>query len=319
MTAISFMGGEVKTLGFDEALAAWKKGATVWFSMASNSSRLPDLIERLEPHPLVWQQMTEDKSLRSKIFPFDSKLFIRWELGDDGGNDIKILLAETLLLTIESAEVPDLSALFSAASRDASVFERGVGGILYKLLDRLTDGRLTWLDEVSTRVDQLEDKMFGEPDKDELQELFSLKGDLLKARNVMSAQREVVNTLLRHELPVIETGLDVYFQDLFDHLIRVTDSIDLFRDVLSGAMDIYLSSVNNNTNEVMKTLTIIATIMLPLSLIAGIYGMNFRFMPELHWRYGYFYVLGSMAMIGIGMLLWFRRRGWLAKRNGPRH
>ncbi len=134
---------------------------------------------------------------------------------------------------------------------------------------------------------------------------------MLHFRRVVAPERDVVNVLLRREQPVFSERSLIFFQDLYDHLVRITDSIDTYRDLLSSALDAYLSMASNRLNQVMKTLASWTIPLMAGALIAGVYGMNFDFMPELHWRYGYFMVLGVIATVCLGLYTLFRRNGWL--------
>jgi magnesium transporter len=130
-------------------------------------------------------------------------------------------------------------------------------------------------------------------------------------RRIIAPQREVMNRLSRDDLPQIAPQNRIYFRDIYDHLVRLHDLSESVRDVITGGLDIYLSVTSNRLNEIMKALTIVSTIFLPLSFVAGVYGMNFRYLPELDWRYGYFTIWGVFILIVLGMLWYFRRRGWI--------
>jgi magnesium transporter len=138
-----------------------------------------------------------------------------------------------------------------------------------------------------------------------------LKREMIYIRKSVWPLREVVNGLERLETPLIKETTDVFLRDVYDHTIQVIDSVETLRDVLSGMLETYLSSVSNRMNEVMKVLTIIATIFIPLTFIAGVYGMNFKFMPELEWRGGYFVIVGVMVAVAVVMLIFFRKKKWL--------
>ncbi|MGC9041930.1 MAG: magnesium transporter CorA family protein, partial [Roseiflexus sp.] len=144
-----------------------------------------------------------------------------------------------------------------------------------------------------------------------LQEIFALKRELLLMRKIVASERDVLNVLIRREAPVYPRDMVAYFQDVYDHLIRMTDSIDTYRDLLSSALDAFLSLQSNQLNEVVKTLTIASIILMSAALIAGVYGMNFEFMPELSWPWGYPFALGLMAAISLLLIAIFKRRGWL--------
>jgi magnesium transporter len=144
-----------------------------------------------------------------------------------------------------------------------------------------------------------------------LQEIHRLRSRLLELRRWLRPNRELLNQLIRDESTHISTDTKVFLRDCYDHVIQLQESIESYREVCSDLRDYHLSAVGNRTNEVMKTLTIVSTIFIPLGFLAGLYGMNFETMPELKWKYGYFALLGVMASIAIGFFVWFRKRGWL--------
>jgi magnesium transporter len=167
------------------------------------------------------------------------------------------------------------------------------------------------LDILSERMDDLEDQIFGEFKPESIEEIFRIKKQLLYLRRSITPLRDVFNTMLRREQPIFARETYVYFQDVFDHIIRVADTIDTLRDMLSSTMDAYLSVQGNRMNIIMKRLTSIATILMSVTLIAGIYGMNFGHMPELGWKYGYVFALSWMFLIGAGLYFYFKKRNWL--------
>ena len=165
--------------------------------------------------------------------------------------------------------------------------------------------------DISERMDDLEDSIFGEFRAEAIQEIFSIKKKLLYLRRSITPLRDVFNMLLRREQPIFSRETHVYFQDVFDHLIRVADTIDTLRDMLGSTMDAYLSVTGNRMNQVMKRLTSISTILMSVTLIAGIYGMNFIFMPELRWRFGYVYALLSMVVVGVALYIYLKKVKWI--------
>jgi magnesium transporter len=160
-------------------------------------------------------------------------------------------------------------------------------------------------------MDELEDSIFGEWRAGVIEEIFMVKKKLLYLRRAITPLRDVFNTLLRREQPLFPREAQVYFQDIFDHLIRIADTIDTLRDMLSSTMEAYLSVSGNRMNMVMKRLTSISTILMSATLIAGIYGMNFIFMPELRWRYGYIFALGSIVGVGLALYAYLKKVDWL--------
>jgi len=169
---------------------------------------------------------------------------------------------------------------------------------------------ITILENVSEVVEGLEEEVVDKPSKDTLQNIHMLKRNMLYLRKSVWPLREIISFMQRSESDLIDEDTGFYLRDIYDHTIQVIDTLESFRDMVSGMLDIYLSSISNKMNEVMKVLTIIATIFIPLTFIAGIYGMNFAFMPELQWKWGYYVTLGVMLTVLIGMIIYFRRKKW---------
>jgi magnesium transporter len=167
------------------------------------------------------------------------------------------------------------------------------------------------LERIGERIEEIEEEIVVTPSPETLQAIHKLKRQVILLRKSVWPLREVISRLEKWESELINESTDIFFRDVYDHTIQVIDAVETFRDLLSGMLDIYMSSISNRMNEVMKVLTIIATIFIPLTLVAGIYGMNFRYMPELEWVWGYPFVLLIMLAVGIMMLLYFRRRKWL--------
>jgi magnesium transporter len=160
-------------------------------------------------------------------------------------------------------------------------------------------------------IDQIEDEIFSDPQPITLAHIFTIKRSVQTLRRTLLPQREVFNRLARGDFGLILENDRIYFRDVYDHMVRLQEINESLRDVAGSAIDTYLSVVNNRMNEIMKVLTIIATIFIPLSFFTGIYGMNFVYMPELKWRWGYFILLGFLGMVIIGMLIFFRRKRWM--------
>lgn len=183
--------------------------------------------------------------------------------------------------------------------------------LAYSLIDSIIDHYFVILESISEVIEKLEEEVVEKPSKKILQDIHMLKRNMLYLRKSVWPLREVISYLQRSESDLIEDNTGFYLRDVYDHTIQVIDTLESFRDMVSGMLDIYLSSISQKLNEVMKLLTIIATIFIPLTFIAGIYGMNFAYMPELQWKWGYFAVLGVMLMVFIGMIIYFRRKKWL--------
>ena len=192
----------------------------------------------------------------------------------------------------------------------------GADYLFYSLIDTIVDNYFDILEKMEDRIDALEDELLTNASKQTLHKIHRLKRELLQLRKSIWPLREIINGLIRGDSPLVKENTRIYFRDVYDHTIHIIDTIENFRDMVSGMLDIYLSSMSNKLNEIMKVLTIIATIFIPLTFIAGLYGMNFNTeispwnMPELGWYYGYPLVLFLMALVGIVMLVYFRKKNW---------
>jgi len=183
--------------------------------------------------------------------------------------------------------------------------------LVYRLMDAVVDGYFLILEKLGERVEALEQEVIKEPSEETLNHIYARKRELIYLRKSVWPLREVISQIEKTASPLITDSTEPYFRDVYDHTIQVMHSVDTFRDTVSGLLDIYLTSISNRLNAIMKVLTIITTIFIPLSFIASIYGMNFRYMPELEWRWGYPTVLGAMGSIFLGMLYFFKKNKWL--------
>jgi len=183
--------------------------------------------------------------------------------------------------------------------------------LAYSLMDAVVDRYFTVLEEAGDRLETIEEQILSDHGTEAVQAIHSLKRELLLLRRAVWPLREVIGTVLRDESPFFQPSTRVYTRDLYDHTIQVMDTLDTYRDMLSSLFDIHLSSISNRMNEIMKVLTIFSTIFAPLTFIAGVYGMNFRYMPALSWRWGYPLVWVVMVAIAVTMAIYFRRRRWL--------
>jgi magnesium transporter len=188
--------------------------------------------------------------------------------------------------------------------------------LAYALIDSIVDNYFTVLEKVGEDIEILEEELVERPSSVTMQNIHFMKREMLLLRKSIWPLREVVSSLRRDEIPLITQDIAIFLNDLYDHVIQVIDTIETYRDMISGMLDIYLSSVSNRMNEIMKVLTLFAAIFIPLTFIAGIYGMNFNTersplnMPELSWYYGYPFALALMAVVGLGMFIYFKTRKW---------
>lgn len=223
---------------------------------------------------------------------------------------LSLFVGKNFLVTIHRRPIHQVATTMMRWQTPQNPLGNKVSGILHALLDEIVDDYFTLMDRIVDWVEELEDRIFSRFREGSIQEIFALKKDLLLLRRVVAPERDVLNVLLRQETPIFSGEGLVYMQDVYDHLVRVTDTVDTYRDLLSSALDSYLSLQSNQLNQLVKTLTLSSIILMACSLVAGIYGMNFTFMPELSWPYGYPFALGIMLMIGVGLALYFRSRRW---------
>lgn len=268
-------------------------------------------------HLLAIEDCLSESVQHPKVDDYDRYLFIivhavraELPLEAEDTEELGIFLGPNYVVTSHHQPLPCIRRVGERVPQDVRLLSRGSDFLLYEILDHLIDDYLPILDNLDQVLDGIEAEIFGAPTRETLNRIFSAKRDTLYLRRVMGPQRDVLNRLSRQEFVLIRPHAAIYFRDVYDRLARITDTNDALRDLVSGALETYLSVVSNRLNEVMKFLTVVSTIVLPLSLIAGIYGMNFRFMPELGFRYGYFAALTLMAVLGLGMAIYFKRRGW---------
>lgn len=191
------------------------------------------------------------------------------------------------------------------------ITRNGSDYLAYALIDAIVDHYFVVLERLGEKIELLQEQLVSEPGEQTLRSIHRLKREMIFLRRSAWPLREIISKMEREESPLIQESTTVYIRDVYDHVMYVIDTIETYREMVSGMIDVYLTSMSNRLNEVMKVLTIIATIFIPLTFISGIYGMNFEYMPELRWRWGYFTILAVMGAILIGMLLYFRKKKWL--------
>ncbi len=223
--------------------------------------------------------------------------------------ELAIFLGPNFMVTVHVEPIDELDGVWEHWQRRTDVIGSDVGALLHVLLDHVIDDYFPIIDALAERVEDLEEAIFDRFDPEALGEIFALKKDLLALRRIVAPERDVLNVLLRRDPPILSSDAVVFFQDVYDHTLRVLDSIDTYRDLLSSALDAYLSVQSNNLNEIMRRLTVISTVFLPLTFLTGFFGMNFTTLPfaspALLWL-----SLASMVVIPAGMVLYFRWRGW---------
>jgi magnesium transporter len=267
-------------------------------------------------HPLAMEDAARSHQ-RPKVDFYDTFMYIVFyalEMRDDRpqARQLSLFAGKNFLVTVHEGAMPAVSETEHrwrehATQRSA----HSVDWLVYTLLDAVVDGYFPIMDRISDRIDDLESRIFDHYDRDVQQQIFALKKDLLSVRRVLAPERDVMNVLLRPGSPVFSDETVVYFQDVYDHILRIMDAVDTDRDLLSSALDAFLSVTSNRLNQTMKTLTASSIILMSMTLVAGVYGMNFAHMPELDWELGYVWALGLMTAIGVGLIVVFRRIDWI--------
>jgi len=303
-----------------DCLALHEAPTTTWLNVYGlhGAEVLAALGERWNLHPLVMEDIVNTHQ-RPKVEDYGDYLFIvcrmvRWD--DENhrvdSEQISIVLSGGDLLTFQ--ERPgDVFANVRERLRGGRGRIRGSGGdyLCYALLDAVVDHYFLVLEQFADRIERLEIHLLKNPRESHLKKIHRLKRELILSRRAVQPLREVLRGLQVSESKLISEQTQVYLRDVHDHIVQVTDAVDSFRDLLGGLQDLYLSSVSHRMNEVMKVLTIAATIFVPLTFVAGIYGMNFEYMPELGWKWAYPAVWAFFILSGVGMLAFFRKKKWI--------
>ncbi len=281
-----------------------------------------DLLESLgktfQIHNLVLEDIA-DMHQRPKFDEYEDGIFIimkalsfKKETQNNQVEQVAIFFRKGLLLSFQETE----SDLFAHVRKrleasNSRIRQRGSDYLAYALMDALVDGYYPVLDGMEDRIELLEDELLSNPDASIKSKIHYLKKELMAIRKRILPLREAISRLSKSESPLITDLSLLFLRDLYDNAIQIIDILDSYRDTLNGLQDLYLSEISHRMNAVMKVLTIITTIFVPLSFLAGLYGMNFEHMPELHWRYGYFGLLAVMLIITILLIGYFRRKNWL--------
>lgn len=224
---------------------------------------------------------------------------------------VSLFIGANYLVTVHTGPIADITATLARWRAPRSPLAHRVGALVHALLDAMVDDYFPLMDQVADRVEDLEDTIFIKFDERSIETMFRLKKDLLAMRRVVAPERDVLNVLLRRQLPIFAAEDVAYLQDVYDHIVRVTDNIDTYRDLLSSALDSYLSLQSNKLNQIMKTLTVASIILMTAALITGFYGQNFKVFHELNWPIGSLWALILIAVTTIISVLYFRRKKWL--------
>lgn len=225
--------------------------------------------------------------------------------------ELNIFFGKNFVLTIHNEPVPSIAKVFQKCLSKTLSLQHGPGLLLHSIIDQVVDNYFPVVDHIETKIEDLEDQVLAGADQTVLEKIVDLKKNVMTLRNFIVPQRKILGVLCRTNIPYIKRSTSAYFRDVYDHVVRISEMVDTYRDVLNSTMDAYLSVVSNRMNEIMKTLTIITTIMMPLSVITSFYGMNLD-MPELKWGInGYFFAIGLMILSLAGMISFLKRKKWI--------
>jgi magnesium transporter len=270
-------------------------------------------------HPLVLEDILNTDQ-RPKMEDYGEYLYIVLKalfLGNNRGDEVaseqvSLILGPNFVLSFQEKEGPLFEPIRDRLRNGKGrIRKMGADYLVHAILDAIIDQYFVVLEKLGEKVEFLEEEVVTKPRPATLQGTYQLKREMIFLRKAVWPLREVVGSLERGESSLIKESTNIYLRDIYDHTIQVIDNVETFRDMLSGMMDIYLSSISNRMNEVMKVLTIISTLFIPLTFIVGLYGMNFKYMPELEWPWGYPLVLALMLAVTVFMLFYFRRKRWI--------
>ena len=312
---------EIKELEKVDESFPFKETPTVtWLNI--NGLHEVEMLKRLGDHfnihPLILEDILNTHQ-RPKIEVFDDYVYIVLKMisFDEENNKIDVeqvslILGSNYVITLQERAGDIFGPIRSRIQENKGRIRRSAPDYLaYAIIDIIVDHYFLVLEKLGETIEGMEDSVVERPSTSLMHDIHTMKSELILLRKSIWPLREMISTIVREEISLIKEHTMPYFHDVYDHTIQVVDTVETYRDMVSGLLDVYLSSVSNKMNEVMKVLTIIATIFIPLTFIAGIYGMNFEFMPELQWRWAYPAVWGIMLFILCGMVVYFRRKRWL--------
>lgn len=271
-------------------------------------------------HPLTVEDFIMP-NVRPKAEQFHDYLFLvmfALEAQNGGSQKGKVATAEldfcigkNFLISFHTHPINTLNSCKERTRRQSPIIMNGADMLLYYILDSCLDAYFPVIADFDNLVDEMSDELFRDPTNDTLKKIYHLKNEAMLLRRTVGPQADVIGYVTRGEYKFITQANIMYYRNIYDNLLRLNDIIGTTRDIITGAMEAYVSVVSNRLNEIMKTLTVIATIMMPLTLIASIYGMNFKHMPELESKYGYPLIMAVMISLSVMMLVYFKRKKWL--------
>jgi len=310
---------EAKTI--EESYPFKEKPTVTWVNI--DGLHQLDIIEKLGAHfglhPLLLEDIVNTEQ-RPKMEDYGDYIFVVLKMlyhADENDTEtqaeqVSLILGSNFVISFQEREGDVFEPVRDRIrKKKGRIRKAGADYLAYALLDAIVDNYFIILEKSGETIEDTEQQLTVNPTQETLQFIRKLKKEMIFLRKSVWPLREVVSGLERCDSSLIHESTGAYLRDVYDHTIQVIDTVESYRDMISGMLDIYLSSISNKMNEVMKVLTIFASIFIPLTFVAGVYGMNFEFMPELTWRWGYFALLAVMALIGISLVFYFKRKRWL--------
>jgi magnesium transporter len=291
----------------------------IWLDLEDPSSEdFHRIAEEFGFHPLAMEDARK-RHQRPKIDIYDSYFFlvfyaVKQQVDQErfDSQEIAFFIGHNYLITVHHGHCDEIEGTVKRWRENVPTGKHaGPAILLYSILDAIVDNYFPVLDAVAERTGELEQTIFDHDGHEALSLIFQLRKNLLALRRVLAPERDLMSTLARRDVELLGEETSIYFQDVYDHVLRVTDAIDTYRDLLAGALDAYLSVTSNNLNQVMRTLTSWSIILMSLALIAGIYGMNYVLFPKDQWHYGFAFAISLMFAIGVVLFGWFKRIRWL--------
>ncbi|MHA7058760.1 magnesium/cobalt transporter CorA [Aquimarina sp. M1] len=304
----------------EEAFSYAETEPVTWINVngINHTEAIEKIGDHYNLHPLILEDIANTQQ-RPKIDEYEGYLFVVLKMlyfdkeEELAIEHISFVLGSNYVISFQEAD-GDVFDEIRNRIRTGKGRVRSMGSdyLLYALMDAVVDNYFNLIEAMGERIEELEDDLFEEkPNDDITYDIQGQKREILKIRRAVFPLREVVNRIEKSDHPLITDKTQFYLRDLYDHIIQVSESIDIYREMIWGLMDMYMTTISNKMNEVMKVLTIIASIFIPLTFLAGMYGMNFEYIPELKFKYGYFVLWGIMILIFFGLLYYFKRKKWL--------
>lgn len=295
-----------------------RKDSTLWVDLCKPTDEESFILTHdFDFHPLAIEDVISEKP-RTKIDDYERYLFLVFPVVDYVGreeglksSEIDLFLSRNTLVTVHYDEHRIFDYLYNRAERDDRLMARGVDFLFHGVIDAIVDNYNNILDILQYEVEQLEDDVLAEPDKETLRSIYTSRRDIVHLKRIVRPQTDVIHQIEQGNFSMIDEKTAVYFADVHDHLLRISDIADSHRENIDSSLQVYYTSVSTKTNEIIKFLTIFTVLFIPPTFLVGLWGMNFKIMPELDEPHGYYYALGLILAVILSLVVYFRRKKWL--------